>query len=101
MPENCAMSKMLTACAAIAVTAVAAWSGAATAAERQSNSVQNADRIETNVTVRHQQRRVQRDWAPGSVYGEPYAYEPAYGAYPYADPNASVTRHGGAFGFGG
>ena len=95
------MSKMLTACAAIAVMAMAAWSGAATAAERQSNSVQNADRIETNVTVRHQQRRVQRDWAPGSVYGEPYAYEPAYGAYPYADPNASVTRHGGAFGFGG
>ena len=94
------MSKMLTACAAIAVTAVVAWSGAATAAERQSNSVRNADQIETNAAVRHQ-RRAQRDWAPGSVYGEPYAYEPAYGAYPYADPNASVTRHGGAFGFGG
>jgi len=95
------MSKMLTACAAIAVTAMAAWSGAATAAERQSNSVQNADRIETNAAARHHQRRAQRDWAPGSVYGEPYAYEPAYGAYPYAGPNASVTRHGGAFGFGG
>jgi hypothetical protein len=95
------MSKMLTACAAVAVTAVVALSGAANAAEPQSSTVRNADRIETNVTVRHHQRRAQRDWAPGSVYGEPYAYEPAYGAYPYADPNASVTRHGGAFGFGG
>ena len=95
------MSKMLTVCAAMAVTAVVVWSGAATAAERQSNSVRNADQIETNGVTRHQQRRAQRDWAPGSVYGEPYAYEPAYGAYPYADPNASVTRHGGAFGFGG
>jgi hypothetical protein len=94
------MSKMLTACAAVAVTAAVAWSGAANAAEQQSNSVRNADRVETNV-ARYHQRRAQRDWAPGSVYGEPYAYEPAYGAYPYADPNASLTRHNGAFGFGG
>ena len=54
------MSKMLTACAAIAVTAVVAWSGAANAAERQSNSVRNADQIETNAVVRHHQRRAQR-----------------------------------------
>jgi hypothetical protein len=94
------MSKMLTACAAIAVTAVVAWSGAANAAERQSNSVRNVERIETNATVRHHQRRVQRDWAPGSIVGEPYAYEPAYRAYPDAESNAAVTRHG-AFGFGG
>jgi hypothetical protein len=93
------MSKMLTACAAIAVTAVAVWSGAANAAERQANGVRNPDRIETHAVA--QQRRAQRDWAPGSVYGESYAYEPGYRAYPYADPNASVTRHGGAFGFGG
>jgi hypothetical protein len=53
------MSKMLTACAAVAVTAVVALSGAANAAEPQSSTVRNAD------------------------------------------PNASVTRHGGAFGFGG
>jgi hypothetical protein len=94
------MSKMLTACAAIAVTAVVAWSGAANAAERQSNGVRNADRIETNATVRHHQRRAQRGWAPGSIVGEPYAYEPAYRAYPDAEPNAAVTRHA-AFGFGG
>jgi hypothetical protein len=91
------MSKMLTAYAAIAVTAMAVWSGAANAVEREANGVRNPDRIGTHA-VAHQ-RRAKRDWAPGSVYGEPYAYEPAYGAY--ADPNASVTRHGGAFGFGG
>ena len=93
------MSKMLTACAAIAVTAVVVWSGAANAVERQANGVRNPDRIGTHA-VSHQ-RRAWRDWAPSSVYGEPYAYEPAYGAYPYADPNMSVTRHSGAFGFGG
>jgi hypothetical protein len=83
------------------VTAVAAWSSAASAAERQVNRVGNSNRIETNAVAHQHQRRAQRDWAPGSVYGEPYAYEPAYGgAYPYAEPNASVTRHA-AFGFGG
>ena len=93
------MSKMLTACAAVAVTAVAMWSGAANAVERQANGVRNADRIGTHA-VSHQ-RGARRDWAPDSVYSEPYAYAPTYGAYPYADPNASVTRHSGAFGFGG
>jgi hypothetical protein len=94
------MSKMLTACAAIAVTAVAAWSSAASAAERQVNRVGNSNRIETNAVAHQHQRRAQRDWAPGSIVGEPYAYEPAYRAYPDAESNAAVTRHG-AFGFGG
>jgi hypothetical protein len=74
------MAKMLTACAAIAVTAVVALFGTAKAAERQSIGVRNVDRIDNSTVVCQHQQRSQRQWSP--AYDRAYAYEQAYGAMP-------------------
>jgi Ni/Co efflux regulator RcnB len=97
------MSKMLTACAAIAVAAVVALPVAAGAVEQRTDGARNINRVDANATRQHQRRQVRQ--APAVTYGEPGYYAP-YEAYGYApgfapDVDTRVTGGHAAFGFGG
>ena len=86
------MSKLLAACAALAVTAVLALPGSAGATEQRADGIRNDDGIEVSAARRHWRRHYygsryygyRRHWAPRYYYARPY-YRPYY-ARPYYRP---------------
>lgn len=96
------MSKILTTCAAVAVTALFALPASAAPAEKSTTSMKSGQ-IEVSSARRHYQRRYVRHYYGPRYYSRPYyapynayAYDPYY--RPYYRPGISVGA--GPFGFG-
>ena len=102
------MNKMLTGTAALALAAMLALPGAASAAERRADGLRGHDAAAiTDVSARryHHRRHVviRRAWGPRFGYYRPY-YRPYYAGYPYwGSPYYSYGYSPGfsiGFGFG-
>jgi hypothetical protein len=98
------MTKLLTTCAAAALTAALVMPVPAGAMEKRADGVRNMDQIEVSAK-RKKRRAVRYYYGPRYSYGyRPYYYDAPYYAYapryyrPYYRPGVSVGV--GPFGFG-
>ena len=97
------MTKLLTTCAALALTAAFAMPVPAGATEKRADGVRNLDQIEVSARRKRKRVVVRHYYGPRYRYARPYYYDSPYYAYspyyrPYYGPRVGVGV--GPFGFG-
>ena len=96
-PENCAMSKMPIAFAAIVISALTALPATAGAVEQSADGIRNVERgaVRQQHKVRHVRHVAPRSYDEGYRESYGYVYEPAFGSGTYNGYNG-VNRWGAA-----
>ncbi len=77
------MYKVLTICAAVAVTALIALPGQAGAGERRADGARNTDQIEVSSARRHRRYNSTRRYYGRRYYSQPYYQSYGYAPAPY------------------